>query len=340
MPNPMSPWVTNSLRNWRGRLGMNRGQKTEALGKDVAKLKAGKAGPDGLALPKVDPTTGLPVGTVYPLDPSTGLPSKPTSGVDPTTGLPIAVKELAEQNAPSTSLPALAAEPEVRAAIKVPPPVPQPEVSTAVNPFSTFSLNVADVSFRLAEASLNQGQMPDPGSIRSEEFINAFDYRDPEPAPGMPVAFMYDRTRSPFAHNRDLLRFSIKTASRRPAAGLPAEPGAVARQFRVHGARRPREHPPRSPPGAGGPVAARGQDQPDHLLAHRAAVGCGCSRQPGTLHPRTGQSIDPRGRHESRRGDEPRLPDRAAAVPRRAASTASCCSPTARPTWATSIRTN
>ena len=61
-----------------------------------------------------------------------------------------------------------------------PPPVPQPEVATAVNPFSTFSLNIADVSFRLAEASLNQGQMPDPGSIRSEEFINAFDYRDPE----------------------------------------------------------------------------------------------------------------------------------------------------------------
>ena len=62
--------------------------------------------------------------------------------------------------------------------------------------------------------------MPDSASIRSEEFINAFDYRDPEPkwdsasslsAP--PIAFNWERACYPFAHNRDLLRFSIKTAA-------------------------------------------------------------------------------------------------------------------------------
>ena len=37
-------------------------------------------------------------------------------------------------------------------------PVPQPEVQTAENAFSTFSLNVSDVSFKLAAASLEKGR--------------------------------------------------------------------------------------------------------------------------------------------------------------------------------------
>lgn len=94
-----------------------------------------------------------------------------------------------------------------------PAPVPQPEVQTATDPFSTFSLNVSDVSFQLAGASLEQGALPAPGSIRTEEFINAFDYRDPMPVGAAPVAFAWERARDAFAHNRDLLRFSIKTAA-------------------------------------------------------------------------------------------------------------------------------
>ena len=100
-------------------------------------------------------------------------------------------------------------------------PVPQPEVSTADNAFSTFSLNVSDVSFKLAAAALEKGQMPDPATVRSEEFINAFDYRDPEPKGSAPVAFAWERARYPFAHNRDLLRFSIKTAATGRQPGRP-----------------------------------------------------------------------------------------------------------------------
>jgi Mg-chelatase subunit ChlD/anti-sigma factor RsiW len=100
-------------------------------------------------------------------------------------------------------------------------PIPQPEVQTSDNAFSTFSLNVSDVSFKLAAASLEKGQMPDAASVRSEEFINAFDYRDPEPAAGAPVAFAWERARYPFAHNRDLLRFSLKTAAAGRQAGRP-----------------------------------------------------------------------------------------------------------------------
>jgi Mg-chelatase subunit ChlD len=100
-------------------------------------------------------------------------------------------------------------------------PIPQPEIQTSENNFSTFSLNVSDVSFRLAAASLEKGQMPDPASIRSEEFINAFDYRDPEATAGSPIAFAFERARYPFAHNRDLLRFSLKTAAAGRQAGRP-----------------------------------------------------------------------------------------------------------------------
>ncbi len=113
---------------------------------------------------------------------------------------------------------------EADVAIRKPPtnaPIPQPEILTRENAFSTFSLNVSDVSFKLAAASLEKGRMPDAASIRSEEFINAFDYRDPEAAAGQPVAFASERARYPFAQNRDLLRFSIKTAAAGHAADRP-----------------------------------------------------------------------------------------------------------------------
>jgi Mg-chelatase subunit ChlD/type II secretory pathway pseudopilin PulG len=109
-------------------------------------------------------------------------------------------------------------------------PIPQPEIQTSENTFSTFSLNVSDVSFKLAAASLEKGQMPDVASLRSEEFINAFDYRDPEPSVPLlggdrggsaPIAFAWERARYPFAHNRDLLRFSLKTAAAGRQAGRP-----------------------------------------------------------------------------------------------------------------------
>ena len=114
------------------------------------------------------------------------------------------------------------AEPEPPAPPQKPePPVPQPEVSTKENAFSTFSLNVSDVSFKLAQASLEKGAMPDVASVRTEEFINALDYRDPEPAAGAPLAFASERARYPFAHNRDLLRLSVKTAAAGRQSGRP-----------------------------------------------------------------------------------------------------------------------
>ena len=177
-----------------------------------------------------------------------------------------------------------------------PAPIPQPEVQTSDNAFSTFSLNVSDVSFKLAAASLEKGVMPEPATVRSEEFINAFDYRDPEPPPGVPVAFAWERARYPFAQNRDLLRFSVKTAAAGPPAGPAAEPRAAARQLRLDGARRPRAHHPRGVARAGRAAAAAGQAQRGHLRAHAAVVGGRRARQPGRRKsPRQVGGLTPQG---------------------------------------------
>ena len=101
------------------------------------------------------------------------------------------------------------------------PLVPQPEIQTSGNAFSAFSLNVSDVAFKLAAASLEHGAMPDVSTLRTEEFINAFDYRDPEPAPGAPLAFASERARYPFAQNRDVIRLSVKTAAAGRQPGKP-----------------------------------------------------------------------------------------------------------------------
>ncbi len=102
-----------------------------------------------------------------------------------------------------------------------PPGIPQPEVRTALNAFSTFSLNVSDVSFKLAAASLEKGLMPEPVTVRTEEFINAFNYHDPEPTGNARVAFAWERARYPFAHDRDLVRFAVKTGAVGREPGKP-----------------------------------------------------------------------------------------------------------------------
>ncbi len=90
---------------------------------------------------------------------------------------------------------------------------PRPETVTAQNNFSTFSLNVSDVSFKTTLASLQASKLPEPGDVRSEEFLNALEYRDPMPRPGEPLAFHWERARSPFTHDRDIIRFSVRTAA-------------------------------------------------------------------------------------------------------------------------------
>ena len=196
-----------------------------------------------------------------------------------------------------------------------PAPVPQPEVQTSDNAFSTFSLNVSDVSFKLAAASLEKGAMPEPATVRSEEFINAFDYRDPEPPPGVPVAFAWERAQYPFAHNRDLLRFSIKTAAQGRQPGRPLNlvllldnSGSMERADRVRIIRE-----------ALRVLAAQLQPQDKlSVVTFSRTPRLWVDGVPGNQAAEAAEEVGgltPAGRHQPRRRDEPRLPDRAAALP-------------------------
>ena len=117
---------------------------------------------------------------------------------------------------------------------------PRPETVTAENNFSTFSLNVSDVSFNTALASLQADKLPAPGDVRSEEFLNALEYRDPMPGAGEPLAFHWERARSPFTHDRDIIRFSVRTAALGRQPGRPVNlvclldnSGSMEREDRV-----------------------------------------------------------------------------------------------------------
>jgi Mg-chelatase subunit ChlD len=97
----------------------------------------------------------------------------------------------------------------------------RPEQDAGDEAISTFSLNVSDVSFKLAQAALDQGQLPHPESIRSEQFLNAFDFRDPAPYSGQAIGFNWEVARHPFAHHRNVLRLALKTAATGRETGRP-----------------------------------------------------------------------------------------------------------------------
>ena len=99
-----------------------------------------------------------------------------------------------------------------------------PFVDTAADRLSTFGLDVDTASYTVARGYLNEGRLPDPASVRVEEFVNFFDYGDAPPARGGDFALKAEGAPSPFTQggNYRLLRFNIrgrevKADQRRPA---------------------------------------------------------------------------------------------------------------------------
>ncbi len=100
-------------------------------------------------------------------------------------------------------------------------PTDLPEIDASTNGFSTFSLHVSDVSFKLAQASLAKGQWPDASRIRSEEFLNAFDYGDPMPTQSERISCRIEQAIHPFLQQRNLLRVSMRTAAAGRSSSTP-----------------------------------------------------------------------------------------------------------------------
>lgn len=100
-------------------------------------------------------------------------------------------------------------------------PIPTDELSANAEAFSTFSLHISDASFKVAKAALDRGERPDPESVRPEEFYNAFDYGDPTPAPGEPVACAIEQAAHPILPQRNLVRVAMRTGAAGRAASQP-----------------------------------------------------------------------------------------------------------------------
>lgn len=98
---------------------------------------------------------------------------------------------------------------------------PKAEKQTQANPISTFSLNVSDVSFKLAQAALASQRIPAAELIRTEEFVNSFNYGDPAPRENEPVTLNWEIAQHPYQHNRQIVRFSLQTQAAGRAANQP-----------------------------------------------------------------------------------------------------------------------
>ena len=119
-------------------------------------------------------------------------------------------KEISTENA-SSKLSRAKAEPDLSL-----------ETLTSDEPFSTFSLNVSDVSFKLARtALLDNNSFPEGAKVRVEEFVNAFNYGDQAPSLSEKVACHIDQAAHPFLQQRNLMRVSMQTAAAGRAASQP-----------------------------------------------------------------------------------------------------------------------
>ncbi len=119
------------------------------------------------------------------------------------------------------------------------------ETSTAQKTDSTFSLNVSDVSFKLAKSSLANGQWPEADKVRPEEFVNALSYGDNTPTQAEKVACVIEQGSHPFMQQRNLMRVSMSTAALGRNASTPLrltvlldQSGSMERADRAESVRR------------------------------------------------------------------------------------------------------
>lgn len=95
------------------------------------------------------------------------------------------------------------------------------ETDARAESFSTFSLHVGDVSFKLAQAALAKGEWPNKAQVRIEEFVNAFDYGDPVPSRSEKIACQTEQCIHPFMQQRNMLRIAMRTSAAGRASQTP-----------------------------------------------------------------------------------------------------------------------
>ncbi|MCH8027937.1 MAG: von Willebrand factor type A domain-containing protein [candidate division Zixibacteria bacterium] len=114
-----------------------------------------------------------------------------------------------------------------------------PFVDTEDDHFSTFAVDVDDASYILARAYLERGNLPEKDAVRTEEFINHFNYNYNAPEEETFAVYL-EGSRSPFGRNSQMLRIGIKgkkiSEENRKAANLVFlvdVSGSMARENRI-----------------------------------------------------------------------------------------------------------
>lgn len=85
-----------------------------------------------------------------------------------------------------------------------------PYIESAADAFSTFGIDVDTASYTLTRQALNEGRLPDPEQVRTEEIVNAFDYDYAPPAGRDAFSIDARLAPSPFRPPLELLRVGIK----------------------------------------------------------------------------------------------------------------------------------
>ncbi len=73
-----------------------------------------------------------------------------------------------------------------------------PFVDADEDALSTFAMDVDTASYGIMRRFLDDGNLPDPDSVRPEEYLNSFNYRYPQPAEGSNFAIYTEAAPSPF----------------------------------------------------------------------------------------------------------------------------------------------
>jgi Ca-activated chloride channel family protein len=108
-------------------------------------------------------------------------------------------------------------------------PGTNPFVLTAYDPLSTFGADTDTASYDMFRSDIDGGALPDPASVRLEEFVNYFDYAYPAPADDAPDPFAIHLAAAPSLYDTGTLLFRVGIQGRK----APAERGPANLVFLI-----------------------------------------------------------------------------------------------------------
>src|SRR6188768_2261520 len=99
-----------------------------------------------------------------------------------------------------------------------------PFVASAYDPLSTFAVDVDTASYDIFRRDVNLGMLPQPASVRLEEYVNDFAYAYPVPtaADPTPFAISLGAAAGMFDRGTALLRVGIQAFNPPPSEKRPA----------------------------------------------------------------------------------------------------------------------